>query len=110
MREPEFKYRDRWHATLNVQVPWTYELDGIDAAIFCPGNVARWRVAQIETGDPEQCMAYAALMASAPKLYDALLMVLPLAEEYLKSAPSHPDNAKLETARAALSSAQGDGK
>lgn len=35
-------------------------------------------------------------------LVGALDMVLPLAEAYLKSAPTHPDNAKLETARLAL--------
>lgn len=32
----------------------------------------------------------------------ALKMLLPLAESYLKDAPSSPDNAKLETARGAL--------
>jgi hypothetical protein len=37
---------------------------------------------------------------------EALKMILPLAESYLKSAPSHPDNAKLETARAAIIQAE----
>lgn len=32
----------------------------------------------------------------------ALREILPLAERYLQSAPGHPDNAKLETARALL--------
>lgn len=36
------------------------------------------------------------------KLRDALEQILPLATDFLSSAPSHPDNAKLETARAAL--------
>lgn len=35
-------------------------------------------------------------------LRGALGDILPLAEAYLKSAPGHPDNAKLETARALL--------
>lgn len=35
-------------------------------------------------------------------LRDALADLLPLAESYLKSAPEHPDNAKLETARGLL--------
>jgi hypothetical protein len=36
------------------------------------------------------------------QLYAALAAVLPLAEKYLAQAPSHPDHAKLEDARAAL--------
>ena len=36
------------------------------------------------------------------RLRIALSDLLPLAESYLASAPSHPDNAKLETARALL--------
>lgn len=35
-------------------------------------------------------------------LVDCIRDLLPMAEAYLKSAPSHPDNAKLETARAIL--------
>lgn len=35
-------------------------------------------------------------------LRGSLADLLPLAESYLKSAPSHPDNAKLEDARALL--------
>jgi len=33
------------------------------------------------------------------RLRGALADLLPLAEQYLWNAPSHPDNAKLETAR-----------
>jgi hypothetical protein len=33
-------------------------------------------------------------------------MVLPLAEAYLAGAPSSPDNAKLETARAVIAAAR----
>lgn len=40
------------------------------------------------------------------ELLSALSMVLPLAEAYLRKAPDHPDNAKLETARAAIAKAQ----
>lgn len=39
------------------------------------------------------------------QLVDALAMILPLAEDYLRSAPGHPDNAKLEDARGALAKA-----
>jgi hypothetical protein len=39
-------------------------------------------------------------------LLNALELVLPLAERYLSSAPSHPDNAKLETARGAITKAR----
>lgn len=51
----------------------------------------------------------ARLMAASPTLMglvEALTEILPLAEEYLKSAPSHPDNAKLEDARAAIAKAE----
>src|SRR5712672_3828917 len=37
--------------------------------------------------------------AERDALHEALEWVLPLAKEYLKNAPTHPDNAKLETAR-----------
>ena len=49
------------------------------------------------------------LRASHTRLLEALQMVLPLAEAYLKGAPSHPDTAKLETARAAIEAAEGGG-
>lgn len=42
------------------------------------------------------------LVEDHDKLRDALESILPLAEDFLCSAPSHPDNAKLESARAAL--------
>lgn len=45
------------------------------------------------------------IRAHAPELLDALTAILPLAEAYLKSAPSHPDNAKIEDARAAIGAA-----
>ena len=41
------------------------------------------------------------------ELCEALVMVLPLAEDYLKKAPTHPDHAKLETAYAAIKKAHG---
>ena len=44
----------------------------------------------------------ATLIVAAPDLLAALELVLPLAEEYLKKAQGHPDNAKLETARGAI--------
>jgi hypothetical protein len=50
--------------------------------------------------------ANARLIVAAPELLDALTLVLPLAEQFLAKAPGHPDNAKLETARAALVKAQ----
>ncbi len=40
-------------------------------------------------------------------LISALGELLPLAEAYLRSAPTHPDNAKLEDARAVLTKARG---
>ena len=39
------------------------------------------------------------LRAENAKLRAALKDVLPLAEQYLWDAPSHPDNAKIETVR-----------
>jgi hypothetical protein len=48
-----------------------------------------------------------ALLAAAPELLEALRDILPLAEAYLKSAPTHSDNAKLEDARAAIAKAEG---
>lgn len=43
---------------------------------------------------------------AAPQLLEALKMILPLAEAYLRAAPGDPDNAKLETARAAIHHAE----
>lgn len=40
--------------------------------------------------------------ATINALVEALAYILPLAEAYLRHAPTHPDNTKLETARAAL--------
>ncbi len=57
--------------------------------------------------DTENEAANAALVAAAPELYDALVALLPLAEQYLWRAPSHPDNAKIEDARAAICKATG---
>jgi hypothetical protein len=47
------------------------------------------------------------LRDAAEDMLAALKLILPLAEEYLSSAPSHPDNAKLEDARAAIRKAEG---
>lgn len=38
----------------------------------------------------------------APKIAEALRLVLPLAKAYLKSAPTHPDNGKIADATDAL--------
>lgn len=46
------------------------------------------------------------LLAINSRLYDSLVEILPLAEAYLKAAPTHPDHAKLEDARAAIASAE----
>lgn len=48
----------------------------------------------------------ARLIMAAPELLAACKMLLPMAESYLRSAPSHPDNAKLEDARAAIAAAE----
>lgn len=48
------------------------------------------------------CATNARLFAAAPDLLGSLREILPLAEAYLKSAPGHPDNARLEDARAAI--------
>jgi hypothetical protein len=42
------------------------------------------------------------LHEAAPEMAEALGWLLPMAEAYLQGAPSHPDHAKLETARALL--------
>ena len=52
--------------------------------------------------------ANANLIAAAPEMYEALEWMLPMAEAYLKHAPSHPDNAKLETTRYVLAKARGE--
>lgn len=57
--------------------------------------------------DPATAEANASLIAAAPEMYEALRWVLPLAESYLAKAPGHPDNAKLESARAAIAKAEG---
>jgi hypothetical protein len=43
-----------------------------------------------------------------PTPLEALKLILPLAEAYLAQAPSHPDHAKLESARAAIAQAKGE--
>jgi hypothetical protein len=58
-------------------------------------NVSAW-------ADHDHTIADARLIAAAPDLLIALRMILPLAEAYMKGAPTHADNAKLEDARAAL--------
>jgi hypothetical protein len=56
---------------------------------------------------PEPNIFYCPMHLNAPAMLEALKEVLPLAEAYLKSAPGHPDNAKLEDARAAIRAAEG---
>lgn len=72
-------------------------------------SAAKRTVCTVKTDqlDPESAsrgegQATAILIAAAPELYDALTLILPLAERYLAQAPADPDNAKLETARAAI--------
>lgn len=62
-----------------------------------------------EFGDARACIARvtndeipSAQSFDNARLLEALEMILPLAEAYLSGAPSHPDNAKLETARAII--------
>ena len=50
----------------------------------------------------------AQLFAASREMYQALTNLVALAEAYLRYAPSHPDNAKLEDARAALVKARGE--
>lgn len=50
----------------------------------------------------DEFTANAQLLATAPELLQSVEWLLPLAEAYLKAAPTHPDNAKLESARAAV--------
>lgn len=68
------------------------------------GIVCSLKTDQLDPEGPSrgEGQATAALIAAAPELYDALVMILPLAERYLARAPADPDNAKLETARAAI--------
>jgi hypothetical protein len=47
------------------------------------------------------------LIAGAPTVLAALKDVLPLAEAYLRLAPSHPDNAALVAARDAIKRTEG---
>ena len=42
------------------------------------------------------------LHAQARAMLDTIRVLLPMAEAYLRHAPSHPDNATLEDARAIL--------
>jgi len=52
----------------------------------------------------------AAHVRTIRQLREALEMLLPLAEAFLSSAPSHPDNAKLEQARLAIAITKGIGE
>lgn len=62
---------------------------------------AQRAVAQIVAHDAED-EANACVIAVAPELLEALRDMLPLAEAYLRGAPTHPDNARLEDARDAI--------
>lgn len=62
----------------------------------------------IPTIGDEECNANARLIAAAPELLEALENLLPMAEKFLRNAPSHPDNAMLEDARAAIAKAKGE--
>ena len=59
-----------------------------------------------DAGEPCGCILACPTHKAAPTLLAALDTVLPMAAAYLKSAPSHPDNAKLEDARAAIRQAR----
>jgi hypothetical protein len=56
----------------------------------------------------EELEANARLIAAAPDLMASVAALLPLAQEYLKSAPSHPDNAKIADAIDAVAKARGE--
>lgn len=43
--------------------------------VLCPGNASPWVMARVEAGAQDQAEAYAALIAAAPKMYDALAAV-----------------------------------
>lgn len=62
-------------------------------------------------GDLDEVRLAQSYIVRAVNCHDELLAalkdILPMAEAYLKSAPSHPDHSKLETARAAISKASG---
>ena len=59
----------------------------------------------------QEVLDFARLIIRAVNAHDDLISalgkLLPLAEAYLRSAPTHPDNAKLEDARAVLAKARG---
>lgn len=92
--------------------PWGYDPNGpaiIATTVPMWGGdegAPRLRVVDLTAAMGGNATADARLIAAAPDLLESLRLVLPLAERYLKSAPTHPDNAKLETARAALVKAE----
>lgn len=59
-----------------------------------------------DTGDEEK-LANLRIAANAPNLLATLKDILPLAEKYLHSAPTHPDNSRLCDARDAIAKAEG---
>lgn len=89
--------------------PWRVEpMHGICADVMSVGKLIPATIAAVHNrGGSEQTKANANMLAASPELFDALKDLLPLAEEFLRGAPSHPDNAKLESARAAILKAEG---
>jgi hypothetical protein len=92
--------------------PWQYWTGSLSRSpgIYGPRvpNKDRNWIADIRVGDPKVQEANAQLIAAAPEMYEALEWLLPIAETYLRLAPNHPDNAKVESARFALRKARGE--
>lgn len=91
----------------HTPAPWQAkpETDYVPAQVWADGR----QLTEVYGESKVARRANAQLIADAPELlrhrnmlFDALLLILPLAESYLSKAPTDPDNAKLETARAAL--------
>lgn len=72
-----------------VEEDWTAEIIGADGSLI--GKIVY-----------PQKICDARLIAAAPEMARLLAKLLTMAEDYLKAAPSHPDNAVLEDVRALL--------
>lgn len=94
--------------------PWRVEKRGHLSDVWAEGfgTVCVFDAPEVNFISTATANANARLIVTAVNSFDALREalqnILPLAEQYLWNAPSHPDNAKLEDARAALKLAQGD--
>lgn len=72
--------------------------DVVSAAMLLPVVKYEYQKSRETMKEPYVARLQQDLIAAIDSLRD----LLPLAEDYLKAAPGHPDNAKLETARAIL--------